>query len=166
MRSTHVVAVVRRVAIRISLALARSWRRCDPGAIATLLAHNRVLPGKEAEFETIARTLFRATHDEETAVRRYEYWRGNEPRSYYTLLSFNSFRSFIVHKTSRHHETASPELRDVVESIRLEWVDPVDGASDLAPTAMEEPAAEANDLTRDYSECFRADVASWWAQLR
>ena len=134
--------------------------------MATILAHIRVRPGTEPAFEDIARRLFRATHDHETGVRRYEYWRGSEPRTYYTLLSFDDFRTFIDHQTSDHHEAASPEIGRVVESLRLEWVDPVQGASDLPPTASQDVAADAGDLTRAYAERFAAQVADWWSALR
>jgi quinol monooxygenase YgiN len=99
--------------------------------MATILAHLTVKPGEEQRFEAIARHLYTATHDTETGVRRYEYWRGAEPRSYYTLLAFDDFVTFIGHQTSPHHESASPDLGAVLESIRLEWVDPLEGASPL-----------------------------------
>src|SRR5271166_149729 len=51
------------------------------GRMATLLAHIRVRPGAEKRFEQIARELHDATHACEHDVRRYEYWRGAEPRS-------------------------------------------------------------------------------------
>ena len=134
--------------------------------MATILAHIRVKPGAETAFEEIARALFRATHEHETGVRRYEYWRGAEPRTYYTLLAFDDFRAFIAHQTSEHHEAASPEIGTVVEAIRLEWVDPIQGASDLPPTASQDVPAGADELTHAYAKRFAADVADWWAALR
>jgi quinol monooxygenase YgiN len=130
--------------------------------MATILAHIRVKPGTEAAFEDIARRLFSATHDTETGVRRYEYWRGTEPRTYYTLLAFDDFRTFIRHQTSEHHEAASPEIGKVVEALRLEWVDPVQGASDLPPTASQELPVDADELTRTYATRFAAQIADWW----
>jgi quinol monooxygenase YgiN len=44
--------------------------------MATILAHITVKPGKEREFEDLAERLVKATHDNETRVIRYEYWRG------------------------------------------------------------------------------------------
>ena len=130
--------------------------------MATILAHIRVKPGTEAEWEAVARELFTATHEHETGVRRYEYWRGSEPRTYYTLLSFDDFRTFIAHQTSEHHETASPRIGALVEALRLEWVDPVDGASDLPATASQDVPADADELTRTYAERFAAQIADWW----
>lgn len=134
--------------------------------MATILAHIRVKPGGEARFEAIARDLFRSTHDTEDDVRRYEYWRGSEPRSYYTLLAFDDFRSFIAHQTSEHHESASPALGSVIESLRLEWVDPVDGACDLPATEHQDPAPGSGELTMSYSERFAAQIAPWWDEVR
>ena len=65
--------------------------------MATILAHITVKPGCAARFEQIAAELYRATHDHEPNVRRYEYWRGAEPDTYYTLLSYDTFAEFIEH---------------------------------------------------------------------
>lgn len=134
--------------------------------MATILAHIVVQPGAEARFEGIAQRLYRATHDQESGVRHYEYWRAAEPRTYYTLLAFDDFPTFIAHQTSTHHETAAPELGAVIESLRLEWVDPVPGACDLPPTERREVAADADDLTRAYSDRFAVQLADWWTPLR
>ena len=93
--------------------------------MATLLAHIRVRPGKEVQFEEIAEELYRATHEREANVRRYEYWRGAEPSTYYALESFDDLAGFVAHQTSEHHEAARPGLGEVIEDIWLEWVDPL-----------------------------------------
>jgi len=134
--------------------------------MATLLAHITVKPGCEAQFESIARTLYDRTHADEPDVVRYEYWRGGTPRTYYTLLSFVDHRSFIAHQTSDHHEDASPRIGECVADLRLEWVDPVDGAADLARTDMQTAPDGADELTQRYTERFAADVAEWWLDLR
>lgn len=134
--------------------------------MVTLLAHITVRSGSEAEFEILARTLYERTHATETGVQRYEYWRGAEPRTYYTLLAFDDHRAFIAHQTSDHHETASPELGRMIERIRLEWLDPVDGAAPLSPTEMQ-PAHEGSDeLTVTYTARYAAIIADWWSPLR
>ncbi|MDP9464604.1 MAG: antibiotic biosynthesis monooxygenase [Actinomycetota bacterium] len=134
--------------------------------MATLIAHIRVVEGQESRFESIARALFRTTHDTEPAVRRYEYWRAAQPREYYALIACDDFRGFITHQTSDHHESAAPDLGQVIESLRLEWVDPVAGASDLPPTEMQQAVPDADDLTRTYTERFAAQIAPWWLALR
>ena len=133
--------------------------------MATILAHITVVEGAEQRFEQIAADLFGATHGVEHGVRRYEYWRGAQPRHYYSLLAFDDFRAFITHQTSDHHETASPALRDVIESIRLEWLDPVPGASDLPPTAMQDALPDASELQALYTQRFAAQIAPWWAAV-
>lgn len=134
--------------------------------MATLLAHITARPGSEGRFEEIARELFERTHADEPDALRYEYWRGADERTYYSLLSFTDHRAFIVHQTSDHHETASPQLGAVVESIRLEWVDPIAGASGLPATENQDPPSDADDLTRTYADRFAAQVADWWLALR
>lgn len=130
--------------------------------MATILAHLTVKPGAEAQFEAIARDLYRNTHALETDVLRYEYWRGAEPGTYYTLLSFRDFPAFLVHQTSDHHETASPRLGAVLAGLRLEWLDPVPQASPLPPTQSAPIAPDADELTRQYAERFAVQIAAWW----
>jgi quinol monooxygenase YgiN len=131
--------------------------------MATILAHITVKPGCADRFERIAADLYRATHDHEDHVRRYEYWRGAEPNTYYTLLSFDTFADFIAHQTSDHHESASPQLGEVLAGIHLEWVDPLPGASPLAPTSDGGPPPDdADQLTRRHWQRFAAQVADWW----
>lgn len=134
--------------------------------MATILAHITVREGSEERFESIARELYARTHREESGVRHYEYWRGADPRTYYTLLAFDDHRTFIEHQTSGHHEDASPALGEVIEGMRLEWVDPIAGASDLPPTEAQDAPADADELTRAYTERFAAQVADWWRGLR
>jgi len=134
--------------------------------MATILAHIMVRAGGEERFEAVARDLYSRTHEHESGVRRYEYWRGAEPRTYYTLLSFDDHRAFIAHQTSPHHEDSSPALGELIEGMRLEWVDPITGAGELPATDGQDAPSDADELTRRYSERFAADVAEWWRKLR
>lgn len=134
--------------------------------MATILAHITVRAGSEAQFEALARELFVGTHTTETGVRAYDYWRGATPRTYYTLLSFEDFPTFIAHQTSGHHEAASPELGAVVETMRLEWVDPIAGASKFVPTEDKAIPSGSDELTIRYAKRFAAQVADWWLALR
>jgi quinol monooxygenase YgiN len=134
--------------------------------MSTILAHLKVKPGSEAEFERIAAELYRGTHANETRVRRYEYWRGELPGTYYTLLSFDSEDGFLEHQTSDHHETAGPLLGGVMESLRLEWIDPIGSSSPLAPTNRSPLRPDAGELWRMYHERYAAKVQDWWQPLR
>jgi quinol monooxygenase YgiN len=130
--------------------------------MATYLAHIRVHPGREQDFEQIGAELHRGTHEHEPNVR-YEYWRAAEPSTYYVLASFDSFDGFLVHQTSDHHEFAAPALRDVIETMHLEWLDPVPGASDAAVTDVGPLRDGASELAATYYERFAGDVvADWW----
>jgi quinol monooxygenase YgiN len=134
--------------------------------MATMLAHITVKSGTEELWEGICRRMYDASHGAEPGLLRYEYWRGAEPRTYYTLLSFEDHRAFVVHQTSDHHETASPNIRECMESFRLEFVDPIGGASPLPPTDHQSAPDGANELTREYTDRFAAQVADWWLALR
>jgi quinol monooxygenase YgiN len=134
--------------------------------VATILAHLKVKEGSERAFEEISRDLYQASHAGEEGLLRYEYWRGSEPRTYYTLLSFVDFAAFIAHQTSDHHEAASSKLGGVLEGLRLEWVDPLVDASPLLPTEAQDLSAAEDALTRLYAQRFAAQVATWWTPLR
>jgi len=135
--------------------------------MATLLAHIRVRPGKEVQFERIAEELHRATHEREADVRRYEYWRGAEPSTYYALESFDDLAGFVAHQTSEHHEAARPGLDEVIEDIWLEWVDPLPTASPLATTVTAATPPDATELERSCYERFAgALLQEWWDEVR
>ena len=134
--------------------------------MATILAHITVRPGSESDFEAISRELYETSHESETGLLRYEYWRGSEPGSYYTLLSFTDFNAFIAHQVSDHHESASPSIGEVVAGLRLEWVDPIAGASPLPSTESAELPADATELFLSYHERYAAQVAQWWGSMR
>jgi hypothetical protein len=54
----------------------------------------------------------------------------------------------------------------VLEGLRLEWVDPIAGASTLPPTEHQPAPPGAPDLVASYSDAFAAQVADWWLALR
>lgn len=131
--------------------------------MATFLAHILIHPGREEEFERIAAELHAGTHEHERHMRRYEYWRAAEPSSYYALASFDSFDAFLEHQTSDHHESAVAALREVTAAMKLEWLDPVPGASDAAATDVSPLPEDASELAANYHARFSADVvAGWW----
>ncbi len=134
--------------------------------MATILAHIKVKPGCESQFEQISKDLYGASHGSEPGLLRYEYWRGSEPQTYYTLLAFTDFRAFIAHQTSEHHEVASPLLGSVLAGLRLEWVDPIQGGSELPPTENQDLSDSLDELTRSYAKRFAAQVAPWWSEVR
>lgn len=127
--------------------------------MATLLAHVRIKEGFEAEFEAIGREMYRATHDSEH-VLRYEYWRAREPGCWYVLESFDGYEGFLAHQASGHHEAAAPRLREIMASIDLEWIDPVEGAAPLPPTTA---GGELDGDLAPLAERFPLQIAPWWS---
>ena len=134
--------------------------------MATLLAHIKIKPGKEAHFEDLQGWLFDKTKELEPGCRAYEFFRGAEPGFYYGLLSFDDFTAFMIHQTSDHHEEFGAKFGDAVEAIKLEWVDPVGKASTLAPTNPQDLPADANDLMKAYSRTYAIDMQDWWQNQR
>lgn len=134
--------------------------------MATILAHITIRSGQEVAFEQLAAKMFDATHAEESGVRAYQYWRSASPRQYYALLAFTDHQAFITHQASDHHEGSSSALRATIEDIRLEWVDPVAGASPWSATNHQQAPDGASDLVRRYTDLYAAEIAPWWAPLR
>jgi quinol monooxygenase YgiN len=133
--------------------------------MATILAHIQIHPGRERDFEDLVRELHRATSFE-PGKRHYEYWRAAEPGLYYCLLAFDDFHAFLEHQTSDHHEEASPRLGELISKMQLEWVDPVQSASDLPPTEMQALPGGADELTTRYHKLFAPNLQDWWQPLR
>ncbi len=129
--------------------------------MTTLLAHIQIKPGKEAKWEGIMHDMVTETFGTEDGVLRYEYWKGQEPLSYYCLLSFKDKWAFYHHQMSDHHE--GHDFADVLAGIRLEYIDPVEGAGGgLPPTtdpALEDDASEA---MRTAQERFPLAIPAWW----
>jgi len=131
--------------------------------MATFLAKIKILEGREAAFEATAQEMFEATHKHEPTCRRYEYWRGAEPRTYYCLESFDDYLGFMNHQTSPHHE--APDFGSMIEEMELEWVDPIQGASDLVATEPQDVPADASDLMKQYAANMPVEKQDWWRNV-
>lgn len=134
--------------------------------MATILAHIAIKSGTAAAFEAVARDMYAASHGRERALIRYEYWRGEAPDRYYCMLAFEDYRGFLDHQASPHHEAAAAPLMEMISELRLEWLDPVPGASALPLTAGQTIAGDASETVRNYAAMFPAVIAPWWAPLR
>ena len=133
--------------------------------MATCLAHIRVKDGKAEQFEAIARGLYEASAGHEPGMNRYEYWRGQEPGSYYCLESFDGYAGFLAHETSAHHEAAAEPIMALIADFRLEWVDPVLGAAPLGTSHEYALGVDASERERLYAEMFPLKLARWWLGL-
>jgi quinol monooxygenase YgiN len=132
--------------------------------MATLLCHIEINPGKEQEFETVMKEMYRHTHAEEPNCTRYEYYRGAKPRTYYTLLSFADRFAFLQHQVSDYHERY--DFASMIKTLDMEWVDPVADASPLIETKSTPLPANASDAVKKAANTYVIDVQSWWQQFR
>ena len=130
--------------------------------MTTLLAHITIQPGKEAKWEAIMHDMVAETFGTEDGVIRYEYWKGQEPLSYYCLLSFKDKWAFYHHQMSDHHE--GHDFADVLAGITLEYVDPVKGAGGgLPPTTDPALPDDASDAMTTAQERFPLSIPAWWS---
>ena len=133
--------------------------------VSTLLAHVKIREGLENHWESIAKRVFTATHKNEDGCVRYEYWRGFDPRTYYVLLSFNSFEDFMVHQVADYHHNT--DFRDCFEDFKLEWVDPIKDASPLRETDTSgDMQQDKSDLWNNYVKNHSSKTPQWWIGLR
>ena len=133
--------------------------------MSTLLAKAKLKPEFEDFFENIARKVFRSTHDNEPAVVRYEYFRGTDERTYYVLLSFENFDGFMKHQVADYHHNV--DFMDCFEEFRLEWLDPLNGASRLVESETEGAVDPSNDdLWNNYVKNHSETTPKWWLSLR
>ena len=134
--------------------------------MATCIAHIRVHDGKAQEFEALARELYAASTGHEQDLVRYEYWRGQEPNSYYCMESFSTgFAGFLAHETSEHHEAAAAPIMALIADFRLEWVDPVVGAAPLGSSNEFALGPDATERERLYADLCPLKLANWWLGL-
>lgn len=134
--------------------------------MATILAHIRIKPGKEGRFEELQGALWRTTHATEPRTTRYEFFRGETEGAYYGLLSFEDFQAFLVHQSSDAHEDFGAEFAGIVQDIRIEWIDAVEGANALTPNAPQDAPPGAGELQRTYAKSYAIRMADWWNGLR
>jgi quinol monooxygenase YgiN len=132
--------------------------------MATLLCHIEINPGKEPEFEAVMKEMYRRTHAEEPNCIRYEYYRGAQPNTYYSLLSFTDRFSFLQHQISDYHE--GYDFAAMIKSLEMEWVDPVADASPLIQTESGEIPDTANETIQTAAQTYVINVQSWWQQYR
>ena len=133
--------------------------------MSTLLAKAKLKSEFEDFFEDIARKVFRSTHDNESAVVRYEYYRGTDERTYYVLLSFENFGGFMTHQVADYHHNV--DFMDCFEEFRLEWLDPVNGASPLVESETEGTVDPSHDdLWNNYVRNHSETTPKWWLSLR
>jgi quinol monooxygenase YgiN len=130
-----------------------------------LHAHITVFPGREAAFEAAARALAIASTTNEPGLRRYEYSRCEEPGTYLAELAFADFDAFIEHQASQHHVVIGAAMRELIDSLRLERVEPVAGCSPLAPHPGElDPTSSFGAVDEEELDRRRADYRGRYPQ--
>jgi hypothetical protein len=72
--------------------------------------------------------------------------------------------SFMKHQVSPHHE--APDFGSLLESIELEWIDPIQGASALVPTEAMDVPDDADELMKTYAASHPVVMQAWWDALR
>lgn len=132
--------------------------------MATLLCHIEINTGKETDFETVMKEMYRRTHAEEPNCVRYEYFRAAQPSTYYCLMSFTDSISFLHHQISDYHEGF--DFAAMIKSLEMEWIDPVKDAAPLIETTVSDLADSANEQMKVAAETYIINIQKWWQQHR
>ncbi|MFT5011368.1 MAG: quinol monooxygenase YgiN [Patiriisocius sp.] len=127
--------------------------------MTTILAHIEIHEGTEEKWEAIMKDMVAETMKED-GVLRYEYFKAQKPNAYYCLLAFKDKWAFYRHQNSDHHE--GHDFAEVLKSISLEYLDPVEEASPLPhtedPALTEEMDAGMKSAQKNYPTA----MADWW----
>jgi quinol monooxygenase YgiN len=137
-----------------------------------VVAHLVLRAGGTARFEELARQLTHESVTREAGLRRYEYFRREEPDHYLAVMAFDDHEDFIAHQASEHHHVLAGAMRDLIVEIRLERIDAIPGCSLLAPDG-EAATSVARDLsspadtqlaarTEHYQQRYPLSPVSWW----
>jgi len=132
--------------------------------MATFLCTVKIVKGKEQEFEALARHLFACTRKLEPGCSAYGFYRAKAERTYYSLAAFEDYGAFLNHQNSEYHE--APDWLALLEDVRLEWIDPIAGASEFNPTNPVELSPDASEGERKYAQEFPIIVEDWWRVMR
>ncbi len=128
--------------------------------MATLLCHIQIQPGKAHEFEQVMKAMYQQTHEQEDACLRYEYFRAASENQYYCLLSFVDRHAFLQHQISDYHE--GYDFAAMIESLQMEWVDPVEDASPLHKTESAALPGNVGDTIAEAAEIYPMEIQNWW----
>ena len=74
----------------------------------------KVLPGKQAEFEALAKELEANTVKNDEGCQRYEWYRSQEPDTYYVIESWASEAAVEAHLKTPHFVALMPRLKECV----------------------------------------------------
>ena len=132
--------------------------------MTSILAHIEIKPGKEPKFEAIMQDMVERTFSEESGVIRYEYFKGQVQNFYYCLLVFKDKWAFYQHQNSDHHE--GHDFGEVIKDIRLEYLDPVDGANPLPHTENPPLTDDMEESLKQAQKAYPILIADWWAHRK
>jgi len=128
--------------------------------MATLMVRLKVRAGREQAFEEMITTLVDNTLTHETEVIRYEYWKGQEPLTWYAFLSFTGKPGFFTHQDADYHRNQPYDAN--IESMQMEWLDPVEGASPL-PRTLNTPLPKNTPAhIAEWENRSPIQPAAWW----
>jgi len=127
--------------------------------MTTILAHIEIHDGKEAKWEAIMKDMVAETMKED-GVLRYEYFKAQKPNAYYCLLAFRDKWAFYQHQNSDHHE--GHDFAEVLKSISLEYLDPVEEASPLPHTEDPELTEQMDAGMKSAQKSYPTAMADWW----
>jgi quinol monooxygenase YgiN len=138
-----------------------------------VLAHLVLRAGSTARFEELARQLAHESVTREAGLRRYEYFRREQPDHFLAMMAFNDYRDFIAHQASEHHHVLAGAMRELIVDIRLERIDAIPGCSILAPAdevavvsvgpdLLPPTDAQLTSRTEHYQHRYPFSPVSWW----
>jgi quinol monooxygenase YgiN len=136
--------------------------------VLVVTAHITVAIARIDEFESLAAELWAASHATEPGLQRYEYARRSSPGTYVASMVFDDYAAFITHQASEHHVRLAGAMREMIEHIEVEYLQPVAGAFGAPDAADAQLTDQEHDLVvpaervRSYTERYPRPNAAWW----
>lgn len=127
-----------------------------------VLATVTVRAGHEADFESLARQIWAASHAAETGMHRYEYSRAEQRGVYYVSMLFDDYEAFLVHQASPHHTDLAGQMRDIYEGIDLRFTEPLAGGFGVPADRVPTGATISDELRAKYRERYPEPHPDWW----
>jgi quinol monooxygenase YgiN len=84
------------------------------GAMFNAIVTQKISPGKQAEFEALVKEVEANTIRHDEGCLRYEWYRSEEPGTYYVVESWTNEAAAQAHLKTPHLSALMPKLKECV----------------------------------------------------
>jgi quinol monooxygenase YgiN len=85
------------------------------------LKHITVMEGKENEFESLFGELVVEVSKHDKGCNYYDLYKSDQPRAYLVMEQYENRNALQVHQKSEHGKRYFPKIREILESIDVNY---------------------------------------------